>query len=185
MSKTDSRSAAKATLVKLGSVRRAHGINGGLLADIDPSLDEVLQAGLQLRIGGKGFDLRSANRHGKSMLLALDQVNTRDQAEELGGADIHIDPDLLPDAGGDGHYYDFEILGASVATNAGRQLGSITEILRTGANDVYVVSPSGGQHSEILVPAVAGTVLSIDKENKKIIVDPTRLVYPADPKGPA
>jgi len=183
LSKTDGHNAAKVPLVKLGSVRRAHGIKGGLLADIDPSLDEVLQADLQLRIGGKDFVLRNANRHGKSLLLALGQVDTRDQAEELGGADIYIDLGLLPDAGGDGHYYDFEILGASVATNTGRQLGSIIEILKTGANDVYVVSSSGGRDSEILVPAVAGTVLSIDKENKKIVVDPARLVYPADPKG--
>ena len=53
----------------------------------------------------------------------------------------------------------YEIVGLEVVTEDGKSLGRVSEVLSTGANDVYVVDgPSG----ETLIPAIASVVEAID-----------------------
>ena len=53
----------------------------------------------------------------------------------------------------------YEIVGLEVVTEDGKSLGRVSEVLSTGANDVYVVDgPSG----ETLIPAIASVVEEID-----------------------
>ena len=67
----------------------------------------------------------------------------------------------------EGQYYHFQLLGMNVRNIAGDQLGAITEILTTGANDVYVVSGT----AEILVPAISGVIVSVDISVSEMVVD--------------
>ena len=62
--------------------------------------------------------------------------------------------DLLP-ALPEGVYYHYQILGLQVVTDDGRALGTVAEILKTGANDVYVVR---GEAGEILLPAIESVI---------------------------
>ena len=55
----------------------------------------------------------------------------------------------------------------NVRNIAGDQLGAITEILTTGANDVYVVTGT----AEILVPAISGVIVSVDISVSEMVVD--------------
>jgi 16S rRNA processing protein RimM len=66
-------------------------------------------------------------------------------------------------------FYHFEILGARVSTDEGRYLGIVTEILTTGAHDVYVVQ---GEQREYLIPATDDVVRQIDREHQTIIIHP-------------
>jgi 16S rRNA processing protein RimM len=65
-------------------------------------------------------------------------------------------------------YYHHELLGLQVFTEDGQHLGRLAEILETGANDVYLVKPEVGP--EILLPAVDDVILSVDLNEKKIVV---------------
>jgi 16S rRNA processing protein RimM len=53
-------------------------------------------------------------------------------------------------------------------TDAGEALGQITEILETGANDVYVVTGPTGE--ELLLPALRSVILQIDLEARRMTV---------------
>jgi 16S rRNA processing protein RimM len=59
----------------------------------------------------------------------------------------------------------------------GRQLGHIREILRTGANDVYVVV---GPLGELLIPAIGDVVESIDVEAGRVLIKPMPGLLPGD-----
>ena len=61
------------------------------------------------------------------------------------------------------------IIGCRVEDQKGRILGKITEILETGANNVYEVSDGS---SVFLVPDVPHVVLEMNVETKRMVIDP-------------
>ena len=54
-------------------------------------------------------------------------------------------------------------------TADGEELGTVTDVLRTPANDVYVVQ---GQNKEILVPAIKDVVVEIDPQAGRMLIQP-------------
>lgn len=76
-----------------------------------------------------------------------------------------------------GEFYLHEIVGLSVETEDGRPLGRIAEVLRTGANDVYVVA---GPLGEVLVPAIEDVVRRIDPAGGRVVVRPLPGMLPGD-----
>ena len=67
-------------------------------------------------------------------------------------------------------FYYHEIIGCTVFTTEGIELGKVTEILETGANDVWTVTPEKGKPHYI--PYIEDIVKEIDIDSKKIIIDP-------------
>ena len=60
----------------------------------------------------------------------------------------------------EGEFYTFDIIGLAVLDMAGERLGEVTNVLKTGSNDVYVVKKPDG--AELLVPALKKVVSEID-----------------------
>ncbi|WOO36927.1 ribosome maturation factor RimM [Anaerocolumna sp. AGMB13020] len=61
-----------------------------------------------------------------------------------------------------------DILDSVVITDEGEELGILTDVLSTGANDVYVVTTK--EKKEILLPSIKECILDVNVENKKIVV---------------
>ena len=100
------------------------------------------------------------------VLLSLSGVRERNGAEALRGLTIYVDPEqALPLA--EGEYYHHQIEGLSVLTEDGQTLGRVSEVLETGANDVYVVAGPAG---ELLLPAIKDVILHIDLVRKSMTV---------------
>jgi len=85
----------------------------------------------------------------------------------VGGA-IQVKRSSVPELPED-VYYQFEILDADVFTDDGKRLGVVTDIMETGAHDVYVVQ---GDDREFLIPANQEIVRQIDRERGRIMVHP-------------
>jgi 16S rRNA processing protein RimM len=105
--------------------------------------------------------------HRGRLILKVQGIDDRSSAEELRGSDIDVpleDAVPLPE----GEYYWQQIIGLTVEDAAGRVLGKVVDILRTGANDVYVVSDS---RREILVPAIKDVIRLIDLEASCMVVE--------------
>jgi len=125
-------------------------------------------------LGGK-VEWRSVTgveRKGSRFSLSLEGTTNRDEAWALAGALIEVprsEVRSLPP----GSFYRFEILGLAVYDETGRALGMVTDILETGANDVYVVTRDAegqGRAAETLVPALKETVLEVDVEGGRMLV---------------
>jgi 16S rRNA processing protein RimM len=99
--------------------------------------------------------------------VQLADVTTPDQAVALFGELLYIhrdDATRLPR----GSYYEHDVVGLRVEATDGRQLGEVAEVLRTGANDVYVVR---GDLGEVLIPAVRHVVKRVDVPGGRILVE--------------
>jgi 16S rRNA processing protein RimM len=97
-------------------------------------------------------------------LVRFEGVEDRTAAEKLKGAELFIRTEDLPPLP-EGRYYIHQVVGLRVLTVDGRELGPVTDVLPTGANDVYV-TPAG------LLPATDEVIKAIDLEAGTMLVDP-------------
>ena len=102
-----------------------------------------------------------ARPHQGQMLVQFAETNDREAAEALRGLWIFIPESEAVTLEAD-TYYIHDIVGLAVQTEAGQLLGTVEEVLATGANDVYVIKTPGETPREILLPAIAEVVKEID-----------------------
>ncbi len=101
------------------------------------------------------------------MIVLFGGVADRDEAEALRDEFVYIGmEDAVPLE--EGEYYLFQIEGISVVTEDGSSLGTLTGLIETGANDVYVITEEDG--SELLLPAIPEVILQVDIENQVMTV---------------
>jgi 16S rRNA processing protein RimM len=104
------------------------------------------------------YRLQSFRRHKQNVLLTLEGVTNRTEAERLKGQLVQVPLEEavpLPE----GSYYLYQLIGLKVENTSGNFLGMIKDVLETGANDVYVVELEG---KELLLPAIPDVVKNVD-----------------------
>src|SRR5207248_8685399 len=120
-------------------------------------------------VRGSPFVVESARFQGPNVLLRLAGVADRNTADTFRGADIEVsaaDVASLPK----GQFYWHQVIGLEVFdATSDTALGTVSEILETGANDVYVVR---GARGEILIPAIKDVVKDIDPQNGRMVIEP-------------
>ena len=160
----------------VGRVVKAHGVTGELVVDIrtdDPDLrfapGEVLRAkGRDRR--ERSFAVETVRTHGNRLLVRLAGVNDRDSADALRGSVFVIDSADLPPIDEPDTYYDHQLEGLRVRTTAGRDIGTVAEVLHTSAGELLAVNRD--QASELLVPFVSAIVTSVSLEDRIVEIDP-------------
>lgn len=122
-------------------------------------------------IDGKRELVRSVQRGpGASIILGLSSVEDREAADALRGKLVEVEAGDLPPPE-EGAYYHYQVVGAEVCDLEGSVWGTVTEILETGANDVFVVAPTDANERPVLVPAIQGVVVDIDVDRGRVTVD--------------
>mgnify|MGYP000224076946 CR=1 FL=1 len=116
----------------------------------------------------RSYVIEQVYRHKKFIIIKFAGVNDMSAAAALKGAALVVARNELVDLPED-TYYIFEIVGLRVYTAEGRYLGRVSDVLQTGANDVYVVE-GAGRRRPLLIPALKQVVRSIDAAGGKMIV---------------
>ena len=168
---------SRGDLVLVGRVVGVHGIRGSLKVHSYAESLSVYEAEAGLRLAIPGGSVRTitvqrVQSHGRVLLMTLDGVAGRSQAESLIGSTLFVDKACLPVLEEDTYYWS-DLMGLQVYDTAGTHLGQLDEIIPTPGNDIYVVrGRQDGQTTEMLIPAVGDVVLKIDLDGKTMIVDP-------------
>jgi 16S rRNA processing protein RimM len=106
-------------------------------------------------------------------LIRIAGITTPEQARELTGKVVRISGEDAEPLG-EGEYYLFQLIGLKVITEDGEEIGTVTDLMETGANDVLVITPSAGG-PDVLYPLHPEFVLSVDPPGGTILV--RRLEY--------
>jgi len=123
----------------------------------------------QLKVRGqwREYPVEAGQRQGKTVIAKLKGIDDRDQARLLTGALIAIHPEQLGQLDKN-EYYWYQLEGLQVINTEGVELGKVSHMLATGANDVMVVKGD----RERLIPFTQGhTVLKVDLAGGVITVD--------------
>lgn len=149
----------------VGFLRRAHGVHGEMIMDLHTDFPERLRHGRKLFVGEehKPMTLESARPHAKGMLVKFKGIETPEDAGQHRNQWMYVramDVPALPE----GKIYQHELFGFSVVDENDNLLGEVVEILKTGANDVYVVRNEAGK--EILLPAIPSVILDLNADRR-------------------
>jgi 16S rRNA processing protein RimM len=137
----------------------AHGIGGAVVVRV-AVVDSVLEKARIVFVAGRGVGVVAARAAGRGrVVLRLAGIEDRDAALALRGAEVEVEREALP-ALAAGEYYRCDIVGLGVWFDDGREIGVVTDVIETGANDVFVVRGADGR--EVLVPVIADVVVAID-----------------------
>jgi 16S rRNA processing protein RimM len=156
----------------VAQVLTAHGIRGELKCRVITDFPKQrFRRGARLLLGPerRAVTVRGARIQGNTVLLHLEEITDRTEAETLRNTEVSIKKE---DAGRPpkGEFFWHEVIGLSVIdTTTDEHLGTVKDILETGANDVYVVQ---GKHGEILVPAIKDVVKLIDPPAGRMLIQP-------------
>ncbi len=111
----------------------------------------------------------------KSIAIALiDGFDSIEKAEVLRGKILYIDRDDVKLE--KGRYFIQDLIGLSVIDiDNKKEYGKISQVLQTGANDVYEVEDEKGK--KYLVPVIPDVVIKIDVENSKVYIRPIKGIF--------
>jgi 16S rRNA processing protein RimM len=153
----------------VGKLRHSHGLRGEILMEVVTDFPERIRPGNNLYIGDNHQPMRiaSCRVHSGNLLLAFDGIDTPEEVGQLRNQWVYVPASDRPPLS-EGEYYHHQLLGLEVTSEEGAELGKITHILETGANDVYVVRSDSGK--EVLLPAIQSVILNIDLENGQVLV---------------
>jgi len=161
--------------IQIGKITGAHGIHGSVkVYSYAESPDRFAVQGKLVLIDPTGKTklvvITWAQPHKRIVRLTLEGVQTRSEAESLTGWGVFIPKKDLPPLEPDTYYWS-DLIGLTVVTTEGEHLGLVTQIIPTGANDIYVVqTPPEHPAGEILIPAISSVVIDIDIEQGRIQV---------------
>lgn len=147
----------------VGFLRRPHGVVGEILMDLHTDFPERLKPGRKVFLGDEhqSFTLAAIRPHGKSVLITLKGIETPEAAGRFRNTWMFAKTKDMPPLP-EGKYYKYQLLGLEVVDEDGKHLGTLTEVLETGANDVYVVTDEAGR--ELLLPAIPAVILALQPQ---------------------
>lgn len=155
--------------IVVGTIVGTHGYEGRLRVSPETDNPDRYARGAKLTIGGQQYTIERSGPGpgGTALLVKLTGVDSLEQASPLVHQPIVVEATDAPELP-EGTYYHFQLIDMRVVDTTGATLGKLTEVIATGANDVYVVTNDA---SEIMVPSLADVVLDINLETATMTVD--------------
>jgi 16S rRNA processing protein RimM len=159
-------------------VHGLHGLRGAVRVEVLSDAADRFAPGTVLYVEGESSPLTIAwtGPSKPGLLLRFAEVTSREAAERLRDRYLEVVPEAaLPE----GTYYWHEIVGLEARTADGEWLGTVREVFRAGAGEVYVVD--GGPRGEILVPAVRAVVSELSPALGRLVIDAAAMELPPVP----
>lgn len=158
-------------LLDIGKVSGVFGVKGWIkvFSYTDPREGISNYSPWQIKVKGqwREYEVEASQRQGKTIIAKLKGIDDRDQAQLLTGSLIAIHPEQL-EALDEDEYYWHQLEGLHVVNTEGTDLGTVSHMLATGANDVMVVKGD----RERLIPFTQGhAVKKVDLAAGVITVD--------------
>lgn len=150
-------------LLQVGAITSTHGIKGEV--KIFPTTDDpnrfkklknvILDTDkelIELEISGVKF-------FKQFVILKFKGINDINDIEKYKGKKLLVTRENAVELD-EGEYFIADLIGLKVITDDGNELGELTDVLQTGANDVYEVEMNNGK--EVLIPAIKDCILDVN-----------------------
>lgn len=158
-------------LLEIGQIVNTHGLRGDV--KVMPWCDdpEIFHQLAYVLIDGEEYEIEKSSLHKNAVLLKLKGIDHINDAETYRNKVLTIPREELGELP-EGTYYICDLLGCSVETVDGRNLGKICDIIKTGSNDVYVVEDI--TKKQVLIPVIDEVIKSVSIDEKRIVIEPLK-----------
>lgn len=158
--------------IQVGKIINTHGIKGEI--KIYPLTDDIHRFD-SLKTVYLGEDkieveIEGVKYHKGIVILKFKEFDNINEILPYKGEFLYIDSMdkvVLPED----HFFLFDVIGCTVFTKDEKRLGSISRVIQSASNDIYIVQDDE-RNKEYMIPAVKEFFVSIDVDNKRIIIDP-------------
>jgi len=155
----------------VGIITGTHGIDGETKIRLVTDDPDSLLTRKTLLVGDEATPRKvlSTRMHAGQLLVMFAGITTPEEAAALRGMTITLPgSDVRPLD--EGEFFHYQLMGLAVTDEAGAPIGTVTDLIETGANDVLVISPPEGP--DILLPYLAQVVISVDPVAGQMVVRP-------------
>ncbi len=161
---------AREPMIVIGRLGVSHGVRGEIRLFAESDVEGRFESlGQVWWLGRKGqcqpLEVVSLRRAGAFFLVRFRGIETPEAAARFSHGALAL-PASQRGPAPEGSYFIDDILGLTVADEAGRLLGRVTNVYRTGANDVYEIRGA----AEILLPALESVILEVDLQARRMRV---------------
>ena len=156
---------------RVGVINNTHGLKGEV--KVFPTTDDTArfkklkECFVKKKDGITELKCTSCRFFKNLVILKFEGLDRIEDVEPLKGLDLYVTRDNAVPLK-EGEYYIADILGADVVDDEGNHIGKLSDVLKTGANDVYDVTMDNGK--QLLLPVIPDCVLNRDIENRVITV---------------
>lgn len=153
-------------MVRVGRVVGVFGVAGAVKVRSLTDFPERFAPGAELSLEGAAHRVEWSRQQPAGLVVKLAGVDTRTDAETLRGRYLEVPDEALRPLP-EGRWYHHQLIGLAVRSEAGKDLGTLTEVVTRPANDVWVARRDG---HELLVPVIPDAVLGVDLEAGTVTV---------------
>lgn len=158
-------------LLRVGVITSTHGIAGEV--KVYPTTDDMNRFKKLKKVfvdcGREQLELNiSSVKFFKNMvILKFKEFHNINEVEKLIKKDLLITREQAVPLSEDENFI-CDLIGLTTITEDGQELGTLSDVIQTGANDVYVISLKDGR--EVLIPAIKQCILKVDLESGTMTV---------------
>ena len=149
----------------VGVIANTHGVRGEV--KVYPTTDDVnrFKKLKEIYMGDEKAPLhiQSVKFQKNMVILGFKEYTSLNEVEGLRNKELYVDRAHAVKLQKD-EYFISDLIGLKVMTDEGADLGELTDVMTTGANDVYVVKTTDGK--EVLLPAIKECVLKVDMNER-------------------
>ncbi len=158
--------------LRVGVITTTHGLKGEV--KVYPTVDDPKRfldlKRVLLRTGKeeKGLIIERVRFFKQMVILKFKGMDRIEDVENYRQAELYVSrEDAVPLE--EGEYYIGDLIDMQVRTTDGEVLGILTDVMETGANDVYVIDSK--KYGEILIPAIKQCIIKVNVESSEMTVD--------------
>lgn len=158
-------------MLRVGVITSPHGIKGEV--KVFPTTDdakrfkELKEVILDTGKEQIPMEIEHVKFFKNMVILKFEGYDNINEIEKYKSRDLLITRDQAVDLAPD-EYFITDLIGLAVVSDQGVELGTLKDVLETGANDVYVVAMKDGK--ELMLPAIGDCILNVDLEQRRMEV---------------
>lgn len=153
--------------INIGKIVTTHGVRGEVKVYPHTNVENMFGTLKEIIIDSEKYKILSVKYAKNCPVLKLENITTMEMAEKLIGKGVFADESKLPKLE-ENTFYIKDIVGLDAVEESGEKIGKVTDVIFTGANDVYEITTP--EDKKILLPAVKEFVLKVDIKQKKMII---------------
>ena len=158
-------------LFQVGVITAPHGVRGEVkvfpTTDDNARFKNLKTVLLDQGRGTRELEIEGVKFFKNMVILKFKGIDDRNDVERMRQAKLLVTRENAVELGKD-EYFIADLIGLTVVTDDGSVLGTLTDVITTGANDVYAVKMESGK--ELLIPAIHDCILQVNDDERKMTV---------------